>query len=325
MRFAASLFPDMPTLTRGLSSVLGEGGAVTAGVDVVDRQPSGQGTFPKEIITCRRGDGTELRVFCKYGSDCTSHNCHGHRGGVAYEAAVYRDVLARSRASTPRFFGTYTEGGAALTWLVLEYLPDGIRLARAAERQAMPSAARWIGRFHAEQQARRAAGAGPSLLTYDAGYYQGWARRTDEFAGDLHLRFPWLGTLCRRFTQSAAALLESVPTVIHGEYYPAKNILYSRCTIYPVDWESAAVGAGEIDLATLTERWPPEVVRDCEQQYRRTRWPGGGPPDFERRLGAARLYVGFRWLGEAPEETRHQSKLWRFEELRRAGERLGWI
>jgi hypothetical protein len=57
--------------------------------------------------------------------------------------------------------------------------------------------------------------------------------------------------------------------------------------IYPVDWESAAVAAGEIDLAALTEGWPPGFVEQCELEYQRARWPEGPPTGFERRLAAA--------------------------------------
>ena len=106
---------------------------------------------------------------------------------------------------------------------------------------------------------------------------------------------------------------------------PANNILYSGGVIYPIDWESAAVAAGEIDLACLTEGWPPRVVRECERRYREARWPDGAPADFERRLGAARLYLAFRWLGEEPDETVDESNRWRFDDLRTVGERLGWI
>jgi hypothetical protein len=294
-------------------------------VEVIDRQPCEQGTFPKEIVTCRRGDASDLRLFCKYGSDATGHNCHGHRGGIAYEAAVYRQVLTRSSATTARFYGSHTDSGRADTWLILEYLRESVRLTRTGDPHALSSAVQWIARFHAEHERPAGNGTQPALITYDAAYYQGWARRTNQFAGPLHEHFPWLRVLCQRFEDSAAALLLLVPTVIHGEYYPAKNILYSGGTIYPVDWESAAIGAGEIDLAALTERWPPEVARACALEYRRTRWSGGGPPDFERRLAAARLYVGLRWLGEGPDETMRESNRWRFEDLRAVGEHLGWI
>ncbi len=188
----------------------------------------------------------------------------------------------------------------------------------------MGLAARWIGRFHGAYEERLSHVLMPFLNRYDAEYYLGWAHRTSLFAGHWHRRFPWLSTLCERFEEFVAPLLTPPPTVIHGEYYP-KNVLFRGGTVYPVDWESAAVATGEIDLATLTEGWPAEIVRECELEYQRARWPEGSPADFERRLAAARLYLPFRWLGDRPDWTTHETALWRFEQLRSAGERLGLI
>jgi hypothetical protein len=325
MRTPASSLPDLQALARGLTSVLGGSGAAKGPVAVVNRQPCGQGTFPKEVVTCRCGDGSELRLFCKYGSDETNHNCHGHRGGVAYEAAVYSQILQRSRATTPKYYGTYIAEWDCDTWLILDYMANAVRLTRAADPGAMNSAAAWIGRFHADHELGAASAARPSLHTYDANYYQGWARRTNEFAGALHRDFGWLATLCRRFEEVVPLLMAATQTVIHGEYYPAKNILYADGIVCPVDWESAAIAAGEIDVAALTEGWPAGAARECEYQYQRNRWPEGAPSDFERTLGAARLYLAFRWLGEDPGQTTHERNLCRFDDLWAVGERLGLI
>ena len=184
-------------------------------------------------------------------------------------------------------------------------------------------AARWIGRFHAANEARLSSTPLPFLNTYDSAYYQGWARRTSLFAGPVQQRFPWLTTLCERSQVAISLLLAPPVTIIHGEYYP-KNVLYRAGIIYPVDWESAAIAAGEIDLACLTDRWPAETVRECESAYQQARWPDGAPAAFAQRLAAARLYMHFRWLGDRPEWTTHQ-QYWRFKYLRAVGEQLGLI
>jgi thiamine kinase-like enzyme len=103
------------------------------------------------------------------------------------------------------------------------------------------------------------------------------------------------------------------------------NILYRRGTVYPVDWESAAIGAGEIDLATLTEGWPEKVVEQCEMRYQQVRWPEGPHADFRQTLNAARLYLPFRWLGDRPEWTDHESAQRSIQRLRSLGEQLGII
>ena len=88
---------------------------------------------------------------------------------------------------------------------------------------------------------------------------------------------------------------------------------------------SAAIAAGEVDLAALTERWPRPVVEECETEYRRARRPHGAPHEFEQTLAAARLYLQFRWLGERPDWTTRRSSRWRFAEPRAAAERLGLL
>jgi hypothetical protein len=319
---ALSQVPDLQTLTAGLSAVLAGDRLAEDEVVVVARELIGYGTFPKEIVTCRTGRGSELRLFCKYGAGL-DHSCHGHRGGVAYEAAVYRHVLEPFRATTARCYGVYTEATTGEPWLILEYLTGSMFVTKGPEPAAMNRAAAWIGRFHAAQEACLASLAVP-LLRYDAGYYLNWARRTGLVADPLHACVPWLAALCERAEEFVARLLAPPVTVIHGEYYP-KNVLYRRGLIYPVDWESAAIAAGEIDLAALTEGWEEESVRECSRAYQRARWPAGAPADFEQRFAAARLYLHFRWLGEQPDQTCEESDRWRFEELRSAGERLGLV
>ena len=316
---ASNRLPNLQILSAGLTSVL------RSQVTILDRQPNVySSTFPSEIVRCWVDDGSELRLFCKYAAHHSDNAC-GHRGGVAYEAAVYRHLLQPSPVSTPTLYGAYTDVSTGDTWLVLEYIDKSSRLHHARGTLApMGLAARWIGRFHRVSEERLSHAPMPFLISYDADYYLGWVRRTSLFAGHLHQRFPWLRTLCERAEDFIALVLTSSPAVIHGEYFP-KNVLFRGGTVYPVDWESAAVGAGEIDLVTLTDNWPAEIARQCEVEYQRVRWPGGSPADFERSLCAARLYLHFRWLGDRPKWTTHPRYLRNFVQLRSAGERLGLI
>ena len=119
-------------------------------------------------------------------------------------------------------------------------------------------------------------------------------------------------------------MLASPRTIIHGEYY-TNNALIRNRLIYPVDWESAAIAAGEIDLAALAERWPRAIVQECEVEYQRARWPAGAPPEFERRLSAARRYLHFRWLGERPDWTLREKSFWRFDQLFQTAQRMGLL
>src|SRR5436309_12468110 len=106
---STELSPDGHTLTRGLTSVLCAQGTPGAQLTIVKREPTNEGTFPKEIVTCRRDDGTAMQVLCKYTAD-HSHDAHGHRGGIAYESTVYRHVLQPLSLSAPALYGVYTDG-----------------------------------------------------------------------------------------------------------------------------------------------------------------------------------------------------------------------
>jgi len=322
MTLSVSEFPDIDSLTAGLTTVLTGSVSSLCPVTILHREAHVyRSTLPSEVVTCRLKDGRILRLFCKY-SGGQNYESHGHRGGVVREAEVYRRVLGHSGNSVPRFYGTYADVTRGQTWLILEYVDDFLRAHE--EPGSLIACAQWIGQFHAACESLVAEPRVSFLLSYDKKYYLGWARRASHFAGPLHQRFPWLDSLCRRFEDFTEVLLACRKTVIHGEFYP-KNILVRDSVIYPVDWESAAVGAGEIDLAALTDGWTEDVAEECELAYRRARWPGDAPPDFAPRLGAARVYLSFRWLGDNDEERREEGSLWRFDQLYDVGKRWGMI
>src|SRR5262249_12241335 len=160
---------------------------------------------------------------------------------------------------------------------------------------------------------------------YDGNYFRDWASRTASFASRLRTRYPWLMELCARCDEWSAPLLAAPPTVIHGEFY-TKNLLLRRRKVYVVDWESSAVGAGEIDLAATTEGgWPRRTVSRCEHAYERAGWPRGAPASFRTTLDAARIYLHFRWLGERSDRTLGEKLQWRYEDLHATAKRLAFI
>ena len=63
-----------------------------------------------------------------------------------------------------------------------------------------------------------------------------------------------------------------------------------------MDWETAAIGPGEIDLAVFTFDWDMEELHELEAAYVDARWGGEPPADFDERMLAARLYVSFHWI-----------------------------
>ena len=310
-------YPGPRTLAKGLAAVLGDG------VTVVARRANPHaGTFASEMVTCRF-QGTEQRLFCKYGASRLSSK-QGLRAGVAYEANVLRRVL-QPLGLSPRFYGAYTHRRAGRTWLIHEYLDGWIHANRApCQATAVGLAARWIGRFHGANAGRFQRGRGACLNRYDEAHYLRWARRTARLAGDLHGRYPWLKDACRRYEGLVGLLTAQPATVIHGDYY-TDNVLFRDGEVCPIDWEWAAVGVGEIDLASLTDRWPEDVVRHAVAEYRRARWPRRSPADFERVLDVARLYLCFRYMGIGRDWLTDEKRRWRFDAAHALSERLGLI
>jgi hypothetical protein len=312
--------PDTESLEGAISSAMAETGRGGGRVAVLEREASLYwSTFPIEIVTCRIDGRRPLRMLCKYSSD-EDGAPYAPRGGPAYEALVYRHLLQWSPLTTPGFYGAYDEPVHGDTWLFLECLDPGARLTKAPDLDAtMVRAASWIGRFHALQEGVPGERDASFLLTYDERHYRlDWARNGTSLGREQRDSHPWLPGLLERYEGLAAWMASAPRTVIHGEYY-TKNILFRGERIYPVDWESAAVGIGELDLATLVEGWKADVVEAAVNAYRRARWPTGAPESFERMLEAARVYWQLCWL--------EQGYLygWRFKQLRAAGKRLGLI
>ena len=289
----------MKELTAALSSVLHNNGFIDGSLTVFNRRPNRYGsTFPTEVVTCRpNGGGRMLRLFVKYGAR-EFDSVYGHRGNVSYEANVYRDVLAPLQVSTPTFYGAY-EGMSGAPWLIVEYLTHGSPASASRDPNAMDRSAQWAGKFHAANVKRVHSPRLKFLQRYDSKYYLGWTRRTRKLFSQprLRMRFPWLAPLCDKFERLIPHLLRARPTVIHGEYF-GSNIVYQHGVSRPVDWQSAAIAPGEIDLASLTHSWPRLTVQRCERAYARARWSGGVPDDFEETLGIARVYMNLRWLGD---------------------------
>lgn len=311
-------YPCLADLTGALGSALSvdQNGALA----ILDRQPNQYAsTFPSEIVRCTK-NGQQLAILCKYDTLSGEGTVLSHRSDVSYEAAVYGQLLSSCPLTLPKWFGTHRETTHARAWLFLEYLDGAMYVSEYPDPDGLVKAARWLGEFHrwTERQMDRCPS---SLKVYDAPYYLEWARRTVRFDRKRH---DWLAPLCERASAALIELLIDHPVVIHGEFY-VHNVLMRDGIVYPVDWQSAALAAGEIDFAALTDSWPPEMIQTCASEYCTTRWPTGAPEDFERRVAAARVYWTLRWLGARPDWTADVKCARHFQKLREQGQRLGLI
>jgi len=111
------------------------------------------------------------------------------------------------------------------------------------------------------------------------------------------MRFPWVLRVCDEFEEMVPDLLRAECTVIHGECF-GSNIVYQQGVSRPIDWQSAAIAPGEIDLASLVLAWPKPVANKMIGAYKKSRWQQEAADDFERTLELARLYMCLRWLGD---------------------------
>lgn len=289
MEIGTAVFPETADLTQGLKCLLAD---LNEPVEIITREEfPDSSTFPVEIISCRIGERLTLQLFAKYLAGKGPNNL-GHRGGVLYEADVYAQVLSRMQLKTCRYYGQYEFRHLNETVMLLEYLGPDLRFVKSEDPEAFQKAAAWVGRFHALQ-----ASVAPEFMTiYDQHYYMVWADRFKALSGPYRSACKWLDDLLTFFTDHIQMLTGGPQTVIHGEYYP-KNILLKDGQIYPVDWESAAIAPGELDLASLTEGWDDKSVSNAVQAYCDARWPADAQPDqaFRRRLLLARIYFFLWW------------------------------
>ncbi len=308
-------------LSSLLSSMLSGGEPDDFPGRIVSREPNPYSdTYTSEIVTLDLENRINVRLFCKYYDGAMRRDLgHGHRGGLSYEGEVYRRLLSKLEISVPIFYGAHTDHHSGATVLVLGYIDGATRVHKAPQWiSRMTMAARWLGRFHNATTEVILELGRQFLIRYDREYYVAWSNRTRLYTTPVHTRFPWIPAACDYFEDSVDYLLRLQETVIHGKFNP-KEVLIRGEDVYPVDWESAAIGVGVIDLAMFVDGWPCEEVRQWVRAYQNARWPSGVPHDFDRLFDIAQLYVQMRWLGDHSEWTvrvAETDRPWRFQKVR---------
>lgn len=310
--------PSVQALEKALEKAL----YARRDVTVTEIEPNRySSTFPSEVVKCAIGPRT-LAVLCKYDLAWTD-DVRGVLAGPRYEAEVYRLAVEPTGLPAPRSLGLWKDERSGARWLMLELVP-GDRFTKSTEPGAMAegiaAAASWIGSFHRFHE-RRVPDRHGGLVHHDRASFAACVARARRQCEPLQGEYPWLPRLATEYEAVFCDLLLRRPTAIHGEYYP-ENILLSDHSIFPVDWERAAISAGEIDLAALTEgHWDPGDVRLATEAYVDARWGAAAPEDLAETLGAARVYLHLLALGDEGEPFEPGAK-WRFEQLAlAAGER----
>jgi phosphotransferase family enzyme len=200
------------------------------------------------------------------------------------EVRVYRELLPCRNLGTANCYAVVSEHEDGRHWLFLERL-TAREMFQVGEFEYWLAAARWLSRLHAGGP-----GDDSCLISQDAEYYRCWP--------DL------VGVDLPRYDEIIRRMSDISPTLVHGEFY-ASNVLVQEtphgARVCPVDWETAANGAGLIDLAALTTgSWSEDERRAILGEYRNGLIAGGGrPPSIETmtvQLAWFRLHLALRWL-----------------------------
>jgi hypothetical protein len=228
------------------------------------------------------------------------------------EIEVYHSLLPDRRLGTALCYGTVVNIAADRYWLFLEKV-SGVELYRIGDFRVWQQVATWLGGFHAHLAGEAGPQAVPArLLAYDSEYYRTWPHRALAFAengaaGTSTAARSFLERLASDYDRVIQRLLNLPVTIIHGEFY-ASNVLVQptgdSLRVCAVDWETAAVGPGLMDLAALTSgNWTDEQRTCLVRAYQDgLAGAGGHPTESEELLTAlayCRLHLAVQWLGWA--------------------------
>ena len=165
-------------------------------------------------------------------------------------------------------------------------LVDGTPLWQVGDVAVWEAVAAWLAGLH-----RSAPPWPPGLIRYDA------ACLRRSFVGGS---FPGAERVGGNVADHLASL---PPTLIHGEFYPS-NVLVSDAAsarpICPVDWETAGIGPGVLDIAALTAPSWSDADRTRIVRAYVEACPAGRRPE-PRDIEHARLLLAARWLGRLPD------------------------
>jgi Ser/Thr protein kinase RdoA (MazF antagonist) len=276
---------------------------LSAEVVSLSRRPSPYRTSAAiEELTVRVGDGRRLELVLKDVS-AEGLSTAARRAkplglhDPAREIEVYRRILAPLGLGTPELVGALVEPDIGRHWLFLERVP-GVELYQVGNLELWQAVARWLAGFHTRSRdlALEVADAA-RLVVYDEPYYRSWLERARRFVTAPAAR-RWLAWLAARHGRFVDELLALPRTLVHGELY-ASNVLvvdsHDATRVAPVDWESAGIGPGPVDLAALVAGdWSDEDRRAVVDAYE---LEGLSRDERARSLDLCRLHLALRALG----------------------------
>ena len=225
-------------------------------------------------------------------------------------------MLATHDLGTAHFFGAFIDPPAEQYWLFIEHVPATL-LWQFGDDKTWQDVAGWLRRMHntflLDAQSEKPLHTSP-FNVFNAKYYWQWMQRAEAFlyrtaARDGSDRVDKVEWLADRFDVVVERLMRLPVTLIHGEFYPS-NVLVKRhrngMRVCPVDWETAAIGPGLIDLSALTSgNWTEEQRLAMAMAY----YDGLGAEhddpkaraEFLIDLDYCNLFMAIQWLGWSPD------------------------
>ena len=303
----------------------------------VERRPTpSRSSFALDEVTVRLETGASLSLMFKdLSPQALVEGADNVKPAFLYdprrEIEVYRAILSHERFGTPAYYGAVVDEARGRYWLFIERVP-GVELYQLGDLAIWKEAARRLARLHLRLGETPAPSAETvPLVRYDAGFYRRWALRARSFLP--HARpspsAEALGAIDRlvgRYDRVVERLTAMPATVIHGECYPSNILVHelpAAVRICLVDWETAALGPGLVDLAALTSgRWTDRQRAALAMAYYAAAQEAGGSLEPEGRfletLDYCRLHLAVQLLGwsqawSAPPQHAHD---WLGEALR---------
>ena len=291
--------PSRVALKRGLEQVFAADIAAHGPLRILHRRENPRvSSYVADIVHVRFADGHREQLLCKFahGLELTPPTPHL---GLAHEARVYADVLGACPLERPLVHGSFADCETGDLVLVMRFYPDAVPAAKSTDPNAIDSLICWLAAFHEWAAPRLGDPRWDFLPWYDAPLYVMWLERTCDLAAPFAAEHPWLKRVAEAYRERIPLLVAAAPTVIHGEF-TTRNALWDHGRILPIDWETAAVGPAEVDLAVFTYDWHRDDVAALHRTYVESRWGGSSPAGHADTMLAARLYAAFHWLFGTP-------------------------
>ena len=293
-----SYLPDNAQLAVTLTDLIEKKMAERGEVVVLKREKNSYtSTHPSEIITYEINGIIQKRLFLKYEFEDYAV-VNDHRKNLRHESSIYSDVLTPIKMSIPEYYGFYIFEQMGIKMMVLEFVENMFRFPKTSERDPIYKVAKWIGEFHSRSKHLLQKNKLSFINQYNEKYYLQWPQKTIDIIWEHHLeyKYEWFLKLVEKFKNEIKMLTDIEPVVIHGEFYPI-NIYRSNGIIYPIDWQTAALATGAVDMAALTHNWPVKVQEKCLAVYKAACGLTDSIELLKRRVLLARIYLNFLWLG----------------------------